>query len=166
MMNKIILIFYLISVYTCWAVPLEEILKSVEAFKCPAGYYCIADDRTRSVTPQPCPPGTFSGIGASSCTPCTLGYWTIRHGSAYCDICPIAHLCPNANSAPVPCPLGSYNPNFGQVVCSPCNVGDYTPGLQSPACTSCPHGHYCIDAAGQPKPCPPGNHSFANNLFS
>ncbi len=165
MISKLIFICFILA-STCSAISLQNSLIPVEALNCPAGYYCTADDRTRSVVPQPCPPGTFSGIGASGCTPCTLGYWTVRYGSAYCDVCPIAHFCANPSLHPTPCPLGSYNPTFGQSDCFPCGVGNYTSGLQSPACAACPHGHYCIDAAEPPKPCPPGNHDFANNLFS
>ncbi len=147
---------YFISIYACLAVPLEESLTVVDPLNCPPGYYCVADARTRSITPQPCPPGTFSGFGASSCTPCASSYWTLHYGSSYCDVCPIAHRCPNASSAPEPCPLGTSNPWLGQTICFSCEAGDYTPGLQTPACTACPHGHYCTDAAEQPEPCPPG----------
>ena len=155
-MIKTILFLYSLSIYACSAVPLEQSSTFVEASNCPSGFYCVTDDRARSVTPQACPPGTYSGIGASSCTPCRPGYWTIRYGSSYCDVCPIGHLCPQASSSPQPCPLGSANPSLGQTSCSPCGAGEYTPGLQSPTCAACPHGHFCAEAPDQPKPCPPG----------
>jgi len=151
-----IIFAYFIAIYGCLAVPLEEILAPVVASNCMPGYYCVANDRARSVTPQACPPGTFTGIGAPVCTPCSLGYWTVRYASSYCDVCPIGHMCYNASFFPEPCPLGTANPFLGQPNCFACNTGDYTPGLQSPACATCPHGHFCTDAAEQPKPCPPG----------
>lgn len=165
MIVKLVLICFIL-VSACSAASLYDRLQPVEALNCPAGYYCVADDRTRTVLPQPCSPGAYSGIGAASCTPCAPGFWTVQYGSSYCDICPVGHFCENPSLVPTPCPLGLYNPTVGQTNCFPCAVGDYTPGLQSPTCTACPHGHYCTDAAEPPQPCPPGNHDFANNLFS
>lgn len=52
---------------------------------CPPGYYCGLG---RSVTPQACPPGSFSLQGASRCTTCTPGYYQIASGKSYCDQCP------------------------------------------------------------------------------
>ena len=52
---------------------------------CPAGYYC---DATRSVTPQPCPVGTFSLLGSPGCTPCQVGFYQISTGKAFCEECP------------------------------------------------------------------------------
>ncbi len=69
-----IIFAYLIAIYDCLAVPLEESLAPVVASNCMPGYYCVANDRARSVTPQACPPGTFTGIGAPVCTPSSLGY--------------------------------------------------------------------------------------------
>jgi len=165
MINKIFFICA-ISIYACLAGPVDQILTAVEARNCPSGFYCVSDDRLRSVTPQACPPGTYSGVGASICTPCRSGYWTIRYGSSYCDICPIGHLCPNASSAPQACPLGTANPSLGQTDCFPCAAGDYTPTLQSPACAACPNGYYCGEAADQPKQCPAGKYDFINNIYS
>jgi hypothetical protein len=146
----------LIAAYTCLTVPLEESQTPVEVANCPPGYFCVPNVLTRSITPQPCSPGTFSGFGASSCTPCDPGYWTTRHGSSYCDVCPIGHMCSNASMAPEPCPLGTANPWIGLANCFLCGLGDYTSNLQSPACTVCPHGHFCANPAEKPKPCPPG----------
>jgi hypothetical protein len=168
--NKIMLntaaLLYIVTICTCVAVPLEQSLTIIDASSCPAGFFCVSDDRTRSVTPQACPPGTYSGIGASSCTTCRNGYWTIRYASSYCDICPIGHSCLVPSSVPRPCPLGTANPALAQTSCFPCEDGEYTPGLQSPACAACPHGQYCTDAAEQPKPCPSGKYNFTKNVFS
>ena len=58
----------------------------VQGFElCPAGYSC---DQSKSFTPQQCPIGTFSAVGASSCTPCQPGYYQTSPGKGYCDECP------------------------------------------------------------------------------
>ncbi len=165
MISKIFFV-YLIAIYVCLVVPLQDTLTVTDVANCPAGYYCVVDIRTGIINPQPCPPGTYSEIGASSCTPCSVGEWTVRHGSSYCDLCPIAHMCPNPSLAPLPCPLGTANPWPRQPSCFACSIGDYTPALQRPTCTACSYGHYCSDPAEQPKLCPPGKSDFDNNLFS
>ena len=165
MINKIFLVCF-ISMSACLAVPLEQMLTLVEARNCPAGFCCESDDRTRTVNPVPCSPGTYSKPGSSGCSRCPAGEWTTRHGSSYCDICPIGHSCAVGSSNPEPCPLGTSNPFMGKTNCSQCEAGDYTPGLQTVTCSACPHGHYCSDPAEQPKKCPPGRYNFDNNLFS
>lgn len=165
MISKIFLVCF-ISMSACLAVPLEQMLTLVEARNCPAGFYCVSDDRTRTVTPKPCQPGTFSGPGSSKCSQCLAGESTTRPGSSYCDICPIGHSCAVASSNPEPCSLGTSNPFMGKTNCYPCEVGDYTPGLQTVTCSACPHGSYCADPAEQPKKCPPGRYDFDNNIFS
>lgn len=52
---------------------------------CPAGYFCALG---RSITPQACPPGSFSLQGASRCTGCPAGYYQIESGKSFCDQCP------------------------------------------------------------------------------
>jgi hypothetical protein len=155
MFGKVLLLCF-ISIDVCLSTPFEKSSISIEVSNCPPGYFCVVDDRTRSITPQKCPLGTYSGGAASACTPCPSGHWNNRHGSAYCDICPIGHKCADASLTPEPCPLGTANPMLGQTTCFPCNAGEYTPKLQSPSCSKCPHGHSCTEPSEQPKQCPPG----------
>ena len=161
-------LFYLVGVALVYVVPSQSMQIIDDISNCPQGYFCQLDPSTKSITPTFCPPGTSSGVGASTCTPCRSGYFNIRFGSAYCDICPIAHRCANASSPPEPCPLGTANPSLGQIVCTPCLAGFYTPTLQSPACTVCPHGHVCPKADEKPKQCPAGRRpsSSLNLLLS
>ena len=124
---------------------------------CPAGYFCQFNPLTRNAFPQACPPGTFSGVGATSCSPCKVGHWSILPASSFCELCPIGHFCANASAVPTACPLGTYNPSLEQIRCSPCQSGHYTPNLGSALCTPCPHGHSCSLADQQPSKCPPGS---------
>lgn len=151
-----ILVLWVMSVCVCSAAPLEEIFPVTRVADCPAGYYCVSNGLTRSITPQPCPAGTYSGIGASICIACAEGYYTVKPASAFCDVCPIGHSCANPTLSPTPCALGTYNPSLGQTGCWPCDAGDYTPTLHSSSCTACPNGHFCETPAEQPKFCPPG----------
>ena len=74
---------------------------------CTKGYFC----NSQSVTPQPCPIGTFGTVlGASTaaeCTNCPMG--------SYCNVAGM--------TASLPCPAGSYGP--------------YTNG-QTSSCVICP----------------------------
>lgn len=54
---------------------------------CPGGFFCPTG--TKSPTQFPCPAGTYSGDGATSCTACTDG-----------------HYCPQGTKTPYACPPG------------------------------------------------------------
>ena len=136
---------------------LNEIQLINDIRTCPAGYYCQTNPLTRTILPQACPPGTYSGVGSTGCTPCKVGHWTIHSASSFCELCPFGHHCANASSTPTPCPIGTFNPSLEQIQCSPCPSGHYTPQLGSSSCTPCPHGHFCGLAHQQPIKCPIGN---------
>ena len=59
----------------------------------------------------------------------------------------------------LPCSVGTYQPNEGQVECVQCEAGTYQDSIGSHTCKTCSHGHY------QPKkgqtgciPCEPGSY--------
>jgi hypothetical protein len=119
---------------------------------CPAGYFCLG----KSITPIPCPVGTWSNAGAAQCTPCETGYYSAKAGSSYCTICEQGHFCDLKHLPPQPCPLGTYNDKLGKTQCIDCGSGTYTPKQASVECTLCPPGSYCPDPAISPKQCSPG----------
>jgi hypothetical protein len=90
---------------------------------CPAGYFCLG----KSITPIPCPVGTWSNAGAAQCTPCETGYYSAKAGSSYCTICEQGHFCDLKHLPPQPCPLGTYNDKLGKTQCIDCGSGTYTP---------------------------------------
>ncbi|KAG7455700.1 SCO-spondin-like isoform X1, partial [Solea senegalensis] len=166
---------------------------SSESDECPVGHYCPSgtwskhqypcppgsiNPHTRMTTHQdclPCPPGFFcasSGKGVVS-GQCSAGYYCIsgarlstpEDGGITGDRCPEGHYCPQGSSVPLPCPIGYYSNNTGNVhvsSCLPCPPGFLcvTRGLSSPS-HICPAGSYCPgrnDSSRQASlPCSPGN---------
>lgn len=80
---------------------------------CPIGHYCV------NATPLPtrCPEGMYNGIkGATDiswCVPCVAGNYCIPNDSVM-RICPKGHICPEKSTEPVPCFVGTYNPDKGK----------------------------------------------------
>ena len=67
---------------------------------------------------------------------CSVGYYCSLAAivpnptsETFGDICPIGHYCPEGTASPVPCPVGTYQPNTG--------MG------QQLDCLACPGGFYC-----------------------
>lgn len=77
-------------------------------YGCYDGYYGSSKYSTSPMNCSPCPAGSYSSMGATSCTQCGPG--TYAAGSA--------------NMRCTDCPKGTYNPNSG--------------GTSSSACTACP----------------------------
>jgi hypothetical protein len=78
-----------------------------------------------------CPAGTFSGDGATSCTPCGPGYFSENPGSASCQMCPDDQYMPFFGSTRcLSCPAGTKtSADLGHSVCTPsCEFtrGDYS----------------------------------------
>ena len=76
-----------------------------------------------------CDPGTYSTVINDTCQPCTAGYlcygetnhkyptrYLLHHG----EICPKGYYCEEGSSEATPCPIGSYNPDFGAVDMTQC----------------------------------------------
>lgn len=69
-----------------------------------------------------CPPGTYSTATDLKCQNCTPGYICYgrtnrKHPTDFLlhrgELCPKGHYCEAGSSAPKPCPIGTYNANFG-----------------------------------------------------
>lgn len=132
---------------------------------CPKGKYChpgtAASDAVRDdfTTPQPCfesmycPEGSHSPNGMGECP---KGY--------YCPFsekipCPVGTFCPNVgNIDPIPCKPGYFNLMVAQFECSICPIGYICPGYGRVDPVSCPPGYVC-SKEGLPSPnirCPAG----------
>lgn len=78
---------------------------------CPAGSFC---DNTIStvITPTPCPPGTYSTTGLSSCKICDVGYMCNTENMSSPVLCPAGWVCnyPGIDYPRIPCPPGFYCP--------------------------------------------------------
>ncbi|RUS80927.1 hypothetical protein EGW08_011308, partial [Elysia chlorotica] len=125
---------------------------------CPAGYFCVSG----SVTPQPCPLGTYSnstGLRRSTdCTPCP--------GGQYCDgigrtepagLCDAGFYCRERAYTSAPpdgptgglCPAGGYCPE-GSATNTPCPVGEYSKSSGAKAatdCIPCDPGFFCAGSS-------------------
>eukprot|EP00163_Fabomonas_tropica_P011852 TRINITY_DN227_c0_g2_i1.p1 TRINITY_DN227_c0_g2~~TRINITY_DN227_c0_g2_i1.p1 ORF type:complete len:7500 (+),score=2428.07 TRINITY_DN227_c0_g2_i1:177-22676(+) len=122
---------------------------------CPPGYKCPAGAEYT----QECAAGTYApNTGQSACTPCLQRNYCPRANMTSDDLifCPPGYYCPAGSDFPVPCPAGTYNPNFGMgtlAECTDCPTGFYC--SQSNATTPtgpCSPGYYCETKATQSQP--------------
>jgi len=130
--------------------------------KCPAGTF--SNDLNLSEVGEclPCPPGKYCLEGTSnpSANKCTAGFYCVKGsgeqspgtntyqiGSEINGKCPKGFYCPEETESPIPCPVGTYNPDESKTDAS--------------ECVACPAGKYC-DEVGiddtdiQNKLCSPG----------
>ena len=91
--------------------------------------------------------------------------------------CPTGFYCLNGTDDDgIPCPLGTYNPNYGidsDSDCLACPAGQFCndTGLSSPA-GDCDAGYLCVSGAAHSGPtdgvndlCPLGHYCLSGNLF-
>jgi len=70
--------------------------------------------------------GSFSGAGASNCTPCLAGTYSDTTGASSISVC-------------MPCLAGSFSP-MGAVDCTHCSPGTYSKTSSASECLTCPPG--------------------------
>eukprot|EP00347_Sterkiella_histriomuscorum_P018896 403343756 len=96
-----------------------------------------------------CPIGKYSTMSDITCKNCTAGYlcygetnrkhpteYQVHHG----EICPKGHYCEEGSSIATPCPLGSYNANYGAESinqCLLCPENTFNDELGQSACRAC-----------------------------
>ena len=98
--------------------------------KCDPGYYGTDVERLAC---YPGLAGYYYHTGATSSHPTNL---TVQYG----DICPLGYYCPPISSAPLACPLGSYQPSLGQgniTDCLSCPAGTYQDLVGQSSCLKC-----------------------------
>ena len=158
--------------------------------QCTAGHYCP----NGTTVPIQCAAGTYmQGLGASSCLPCTAGFFCIDGYNL--TICPVGYYCPEGTGHDQQsCPVGTFS-NFTGLIhednCTQCSEGMYCDSLaavqeagtcnQGFYCLSgaesatpvsggtanagvCPAGSYCPAGTGNPIPCPRGTYSNTTQL--
>ena len=155
----------------------KHILDGVE---CRLGYFCPAG-MTGYDTSNMCPENTFgkrTGLQkVEHCSPCPGGKLCSAPGitaddlegtaydcaeGSYCnpslpaniELCPAGHSCPSGQDRPIPCEIGQYQRNVGQVECEPCPPGKVcnSKGMDGNSLDDCPVGWFC----------PEGSHSTCN----
>ena len=115
---------------------------STAAQLCEAGTFGNETGLSSAGQCHACPPGTSCGVGATEPTDCSPGTYAANGLSAVCD----------------PCPVTTFQPNFGAVECVICGDGYYCPegssvrrGWSTSArSTSC--SNTCCDHACPSKP--------------
>jgi len=150
---------------------------------CPPGHYCSKG----SSSPTACPPGTYSNStqrnSVSQCNSCNPGYycdlsgqtrsWKLCTAGFFCPggdsvpthNCTLGHYCTAGVAQPIPCPVGTYQDQVGQVQCKTCVAGFYcATGVVRP--TPCPQGYYCPAGtqSSNQYPCPIGTFNNLTNL--
>nr|CEL64355.1 TPA: GCC2 and GCC3 domain-containing protein [Neospora caninum Liverpool] len=144
---------------------------------CPAGSFCPEG----SVTPTPCPKGTFSPAAKAesdaTCQQCTAGFYCDRPGiSAPTGPCPEGYFCPVGTavarapgrlclkgffcpeqaSAARPCPPGTFAELAGAAACAPCPGGFLCAEQAEEFSATCVAGHYCPTGVNAAVECPAG----------
>lgn len=128
---------------------------------CTAGYYCLGNTATPSLTCKAgfyctggsatdsqysATPGHYTSSGASSEANCLAGTYQPSSAQSSCLSCPAGFYCPTAAmTTPTICPTGSYCPSNASSA-TPCSSGTYNPyeGMKSSSdCLDCAPGYYC-----------------------
>jgi Tyrosine-protein kinase ephrin type A/B receptor-like len=126
---------------------------------CPSGTYAV---RFGAYECTPCPTGTTSPAGASSCTSstsCAKGEY--RKAGCACEKCLAGTYSDTLTASEcTPCPIGQSS-SAGASCCTPCAKGTYSPTAGS-TCTSCPAGTYAgATGSSKCKKCTKGSSSSA-----
>lgn len=120
---------------------------SVYCLPCKKGYYCDVGSMTDvSILSKPCPVGYYCAAGQSSGT---------------VNQCQPGTYCPLGSSAPLNCPIGTYNGATGSSslnACLTCTAGSYCTEGRSGPDGLCQPGFYCPVGSSSPRevPCPAG----------
>ena len=116
------------------------------ALVCPAGWECKHE--SLGVDPEvvlPCPQGTWSEAGSSTCTPCAAG-----------------SACTVSDQSEFQCADGSIQSATGKLHCSPCEPTTYA--SSGTVCTATQAGEGLTHAHLTPTHCPAGSYSDAATI--
>ena len=147
--------------------PEDDIQNPKRFGRCPpGGYFCVQG----SISPQPCPPGTYAPGGKSTlkqesdCDPCLAGsYCAAGNQTVVSGPCLAGYYCNKGSPDMAPtnithggiCPPGTRCPT-GSSVPIPCVAGTYNNMSGQASCTVCPNGFYCPANSTYPIDCPSG----------
>ena len=117
---------------------------------CAAGTYTTSTSTATTCTP--CPPGTSSVLGSTTCSYCTNGFYSPVPGSTACIPCPTGFASSagyGATSCDDVCAPGYYSSVSGggssgtdPLSCSACSPGTYSNIVGATSCTNCGPGTY------------------------
>jgi hypothetical protein len=163
----------------------EKTKTSACAGFCSPGYFGASPARVSNdgSCDGACPPGTFSGLGATSCAPCPAGNFTPFAASAACPPCAAGGFCPRGSASVTPCPAGTWSAaagagssaacaacapgtfsGSGATFCSACAAGAFSGGAGAAACDSCPAGAFSAAGAAACTNCSAGTFSAVRGL--
>ncbi|XP_051952744.1 endosome/lysosome-associated apoptosis and autophagy regulator family member 2-like isoform X2 [Xyrauchen texanus] len=128
------------------SIRIEGVAYTSECFQCKPGTFSHTPGLSSC---EPCPQDSYSGRGASSCTPCNTKTHYASEGSAMCRRRP-------------PCSKSDYIQTY-----SPCDEKGKTQVMykwvEPQICLEDALGAVKLPPSGQHKPCPPCNPGFYNN---
>ena len=165
-------------------------MEASACLKCPAGSECTTTGSSTSpgtIIPTLCPAGKYSTPG-ENCILCEIGHFCPELGASeetmktefrcfagmFCNggvsvypsytdnhPCPVGHYCPEAITAPIACPIGTYNPHKGRGSLSDCYAvpaGHYQDEEGKTDYKDCAPGHYCLQGSttAEQYKCPAG----------
>lgn len=123
---------------------------------CVAGAYGASCNQTCScVDGQWCSDG-IAGTGCQNCTagtagtggvcsPCAMGTFAPRAGTAACSICPDGQTTGGASSTGcIPCPPGARGSHSNNGLCVTCSAGTFSANYGSTQCYNCVNGTYAV----------------------
>ena len=105
--------------------------------KCFNGTYAAV---TGSSTCIKCAAGSISFRGATVCTACPAGQYSVK--SLYCSPCNPGSYSGPGSSRCTNCPIGTYAGMYGSANCTVCGPGSVSTGIGSSTCTACGSGTY------------------------
>lgn len=149
--------------YTCTACAVgyySSGVGSTECLACPSNTYSSALGSSQCTS---CAPGTYTNLraarsplqclncvrGTGNCTDCVPGEYQHLTGQVRCEVVPAGYFSTSVKAeAPIPCELGTYQPNQGSSSCLTCNQGFVTDSIGATTCTQCPNTPFCSLSIG------------------
>ena len=167
---------------SCGAGTFSEAAGSTQCDDCQLGGYCESSGQASAL------------MAWTACPAGTIGNATGLMSATECQPCPRGHYCYEGRRGvppePVPCMLGTYNPNTNgstaaaclfcepgtfnnqtgstdAAACQPCSAGTFNPvvgGRSAGACQSCTRGSFCEAGSHTPTTCAAGRYGDEEGL--
>eukprot|EP01022_Parablepharisma_sp_SALTPOND_P014589 TRINITY_DN199_c1_g1_i1.p1 TRINITY_DN199_c1_g1~~TRINITY_DN199_c1_g1_i1.p1 ORF type:complete len:4309 (-),score=431.50 TRINITY_DN199_c1_g1_i1:34-12960(-) len=122
--------------------PNINLISSDECYKCDPGKYCLGGS---GVPTGPCSEGYVCARGSASPHSAML----YSPGVNAEGLCPPGSYCLAGSKAPTPCPVGTYQDEYGMTTCKPCPANYYCPmtGMTTYYHHPCAEGYVCTGSA-------------------
>ncbi|CAM9728195.1 unnamed protein product, partial [Laminaria digitata] len=151
------------SVYANYSYELyNDVWETLDAGPCPAGHYCPSGTEDPMQCLNASVRVSLLGVSADDCGVCPAGYVCFP-GDPIPEQCYRGYYCPQQGEDPIPCPVGTYNPDLQQDHqddCLACPAGHhcFTEGIGDYAQYPCTAGHFCLAREDDPVDCPAGTY--------